>query len=29
MQDIGMEKRVIDASGKSFREIADTLRGLM
>ncbi|WP_034630101.1 YkuS family protein [Desulfotruncus alcoholivorax] len=29
MQDIRTEKKVIDASGKSVREIADELRGLM
>jgi len=29
MQDIGTEKRVIDACDKSVREIADALRRLM
>jgi len=29
VQDIRTDKKVIDASGKSVREIADTLRGFM
>lgn len=29
MQDIRTDKKVIDASGKSVREIADELRGFM
>lgn len=29
MQDIRTQKKVIDASGKSVREIADELRGFM
>jgi len=29
MQDIKTEKQVIDASGKSVREIADEIRGFM